>query len=256
MPASLNCRRRSFGVVAGVLTVGLVSAPVGAVTLPFVIRTDPGNTEPPFSVGSIQNSFQDYGDNVTSSSEDVGSFIYTYDVSVPAYGPTPDIQIAYSAEPHLHGHSHHGPNVGGAGDDWNDVDYLNDDGDTTDRKFYFTLTPDAAGIGASIKSFELFGYTGVRTHSGTWTVYADTVGGTVLDTDSWSVDGTVTEATPLVVTPSYTNYLGTVVLEINHLVGPGGYLAADDLTFEQVVPEPAALGFILLSGLCLRRRRA
>jgi len=178
-----------------------------------------------------------YGDNVTSDTMSVGAFTYHYGSK---WGFTPDIAVAYSDG---------GTDVSRYYNDtvWPGADYLESPGGAS-RLFYWTFTP-ASGKGVRINSFELFSYSG-ESHSGTWTIYKDSIGGNVLDSGAFAFSGPTLYSSPLLVTTAQLDYLGSLVLEVNHASGSGGAFALDDLAFNQEIPEPSS-AILLLAGVTL-----
>ena len=177
---------------------------------------------------------QTYGDNV-SGSPDGNGHLYN-----EGNGWTPNIQAAYAAT---------APSALNyfSGWDGGDALYMQDASINGDPWFYqITFTSDP-GYGAQINSFDLNDW-GTNVHTIDWTIFEDSVGGTVLDsgaTGSFGGDLTITTAG--------LSYIGTSVLEIVH-TGERNYLALDNLNFDQV-PEPMTLSLLGLGGMTLIRRR-
>lgn len=240
--------RTALAVLAAAIFAGTTRCE--ATTLTYYIDF---NVASPSPLGSAQSLFtapySNYGDNVGGSSQTdlVENVIFQYDISLGAFGITPDITVDYSATAGSTQFRYYDAN-------WPGVDYLQGPGGGS---FYTTLTP-SGGAGVSIKSFDLMTYPAGGTHAGTWTIYEDSIGGVVLDSGSYSVSAGNVYSSPLTVTTAGLDYSGPLILEINHTTGSGSNFAMDNLTFAQVaaaVPEPSTLLLLGVAGCLMRLRR-
>jgi hypothetical protein len=190
-----------------------------------------------------------YGDNVSSATMSAGSFTYHYG---SLWGFTPDITVSYSAGTGAASTYYHGDPI-----EWPGADYLDSTAGGSSRLFYWTFTP-ASGKGVRINSFELFAYSiGSGSHAGTWTIYKDSTSGVVLDSGAFSFAASAPTlyGTPFVVNTAQLDYMGTLVLEVNHTTGGTGSFALDDLAFNQEIPEPAAAAMLAVGGVTMLWRR-
>lgn len=220
------------------------------------------NIDDPTSSGvrsvDINTSFSDYGDNVNSLTQTSGGNTYNYE---QGNAFTPDVTVAYSVGSDAVAVKYYRDDPDDAAAKWTDVTFLNGSNiSTTERKFFFTFTPNPLNplLGVRVNSFDLFRYTASQSMEASWTLYRDTIGGSVLDSGVTGTFDTTDEA-PLVITTAGKVYQGTVILEIHHTLGPGGQFGMDNLNFDQLVlvPEPASVvllfGGAIILGMRFRR---
>ena len=218
-----------------------------------------------------QTQYHAYGDNVNASTlfpvpgdpEPSPFYRYNYEMGNDW---TPNVTTSYAigagASDIL---SYEGTN-------WPRVAYLNGlpGNNLTDRKFYFTFTPDA-GYEVAVNSFRFYSFaydTYGMNHDVAWSIYSNAsittdangvvtaFGGTLQDSGTTGTFGAGTGT----INTAQQFYTGPVTLVLHHTSGDSGFLGIDDISFDQqLVPEPASLG---LAGVgvavltCRGRRRA
>ena len=223
---NLRNRTCNFLLILPAMIGLLLAAPAEATILTFEINNEGNDIPMPPS----------YGDNVSISPD--GNFNY-----LEGNGWTPNIVLGYSAVKGQIRYYSDG--------EWDHVAYLaGNPGESNPYTFLFTFTPDA-GYGVDINSFTLDPYESAS-NDVAWTVYAGSVGGSVLASGSESFSD------DLGVAVTMSPHFGTVVLEIDNISGDRESLALDNLNFVQVVPEPTTAPLLLLAaagGALLSRRR-
>ena len=105
---------------------------------------------------------------------------------------------------------------------WDTLDYA-----TWDLIF----TPEHFNFAAVLNSFDLDSYGGSGAdETGTWTVYQDDENGAVIDSGSWSLG---TAGANQTVNVSMTPYAGPILLRLTITGGTGGFMAVDNINFDQ-----------------------
>lgn len=229
-------------------------AVAGAVTarasvLTFNIDNNPGGT-PATSQGSLLTTHAAYGDFINAAAVVSGSYLYNYDIS---NGTTPNVAVTYGLGLNGNEQYYYTDGDGTPSPLWADVDFLVGGAGHPPSKFTYTFTPDA-GYAVRVNSFDVFGYNAATSHTSSWTLYEDTVGGTVIASGGPTAY-VATIASPHTVVTGAGFYGGTVVLEVVHDSGNSGGWGLDNLSFSQAAPEPASMLLLGVAALPLLWRR-
>jgi hypothetical protein len=120
------------------------------------------------------------------------------------------------------------------------------------------FTPDANWITVTITSFDLDEYVGGDDTTVNWTISGSSSG--TLASGTWDDFNNVNDPFDLggrsTVTPNVTGADGeALTLSFEQTFGLVTYLAMDNLTFAQAVPEPSSTALLGLGGLVLMLRR-
>jgi len=95
----------------------------------------------------------------------------------------------------------------------------------------FVFTPEHFNFAVVLNSFELDSYGGsAQAETGTWTVYQDDENGAVIASGSWNLG---TAGDDQIVNVGMTPYAGPVLLRLTITGGTGGYMAVDNIDFDQ-----------------------
>ena len=105
---------------------------------------------------------------------------------------------------------------------WDTLDYATWD---------FIFTPEHFNFAVVLNSFDLDSYGGsAADETGNWTLYQDDENGAVIDSGSWSLG---TAGANQTVNVSMTPYTGPVLLRLTITGGTGGFMAVDNINFDQ-----------------------
>ncbi len=100
--------------------------------------------------------------------------------------------------------------------------------------YYISFVPASSTVGVSITSFDLDAWRGGGAMAVDWYIRDATTTGTILDSGAWTKSNAGGRDT---ISPNYNGSLGqTLVLHFYHGAGDRGYLAMDNLSFDQIAP--------------------
>jgi len=244
-------------VLAALAVVTFAAGTARATVLTFNI--DKASDGTPAANNALMSTYPGYGDNVTSTSVTSGAFVYNY-AEGNGFTPTITVDFGHGGAPALGTYGYGGLDSA-VSPMWNDVNFLLDQSGAGGT-FYYTFTP-TGDEQIRVNSFDVFGFNQNLSHEMTWALRQGSTAGPVLFSGGTSGPTVMSHGSPFTVGTGSGGISGVVVLEVQHVSGSGGAFGLDNLNFDVVTSDPAAIPepatmMLLGSGLVgvlLRRRR-